>query len=167
MPPCPFYTETGFDTQTNFGKMRRAPPITTMAGQVDSTPEHILEKREIYPKPVKSFINNNVLTCRLQPGKWAQGPPWPGVRDITTIENKLPGSRTPQEVSILANMKRWYIGRQDSQGLPFLTKVNTDALKTSGPNGQQVFIGSEQKPQASIDHICMFTSTYYTDFLLY
>jgi hypothetical protein len=140
-----------------------------MAGQVYSTHEHILGKREPKPKPIKSFINPGVLTCQLRRGDHVNVPPWPGPIQVTNIEKKPPNHRSPEEVAILASMKRWYIGRQDGQGLPFLTRVDTPALRTAGPQGQQVFIGGEirRRPEVTVDHICMFTSTCYIDFLLY
>jgi hypothetical protein len=146
--------------------MRQAPPITaTMAGQVYSAHEHSLEKRVMYPRPIKSLAHVDVLTCHLPQALYGEVPQYPGATDITIMENKV--HKTPEEVALLANFPRWYIGRQDDNGVPYLTKVDTRQLGNSGPGGQQVFVGNHGKPQASIDHICMFTSTCYTDFPLY
>lgn len=146
--------------------MRQAPPITTaMAGQAYSTHEHSLEKRVMNPRPVKSLARPDVLTCHLPQGLYGEIPSYPGATDITMMENKR--HRTPQEVALLANLPRWYIGRQDDKGVPYLTKVDTRNLYDSGPGGIRVWVGKHGKPQASIDHICMFTSNYYTNFLLY
>jgi hypothetical protein len=147
--------------------MRQAPPITTtMTGQVYSTHEDSLEKRGPKIVKVKSFANPGVLTCQLGPHDYATIPPWPGPLGVTNMENLPPNRRGAAADAILANMKRWYIGRQNDQGLPFLTRVDTRHLKNAGPQDQEVFVGMRKKPEVSTDHICMFTSTCYIDFLL-
>jgi hypothetical protein len=151
--------------------MRQAPPImTTMAGQVYSTHEDILEKRGPKGVLVKNFYNRDVLTCHLPQGGYATIPAWPGPKAVTQIENKDPGARNADERVIIASMKRWYIGKQDKDNLlPYLALVDTSGLKDGGPQGEQVFVpdGSiGKKPEVTIDHICMFTSTCYIEFLL-
>lgn len=145
--------------------MRRAPPITTvMPGQADSTHEHILAKRM---KIVKEFYNPGVLTCTLPPRNQVKVPTHPGPATVTNVENKPPGRRNANENALLATMKRWYINRQDRQALPSLTRVDTSGLLMGGSNNQRVFVGGMIKPKVTVDHVCMFTSTYYFDFLLY
>jgi hypothetical protein len=144
--------------------MRRAPPITTMAGQVYSTDEHILEKREPRHRVIKSFLNPGVLTCTLPIGGYVKVPPYPGPGAVTRIENKPPGQRNAEENAILATLRRWYVGKQDRLALPSITRVDTHGLRNAGSNGQQIFISQNRYPEVNIDHICMFTSTYYIDF---
>jgi hypothetical protein len=144
--------------------MGRAPPIsTTMADQFYSTHEHILVKRQ-KKKTISDFFNKDVLTCRLPRGVGVEIPTHPGPAMVTNIEKMDPGRRNADEKALLATMKRWYIGRQDRQALASLTKINTGQLPRGGSNNERVFVGGGRKPMVTVDHICMFTSTYYIDF---
>jgi hypothetical protein len=138
-----------------------------MAGQVYSTHEHSLEKRGPRVYKVKSFVNRDILTCHLEPQDFAKIPEFPGPREIAKFEKLKPRQRTPKQAALLANMKRWYIGRQDDKDLPFLLRADTDNLEDAGPQGQKVFVGEGGKrPEVTVDHVCMYTSTCYIDFLL-
>lgn len=163
LPACPFYTETGATTSSDAtassGKMRRAPPITTtMASQAYLIHEHIMEKRAGNRPPIKSFFTPGGLTCYLEPTDFVKYPVYPQPTAITEMELVPQEKRNREEDALLTTVERWYIGRQDDQVLPSITKVDTGDLQRAGSNNRQVFVGGDRRPRLSTDHVCMFAS---------